>query len=369
MLSGLAMSMAGPGLLKLLMQTLVVVAGVVMLSGAVNTSLIGSNALMNRIAEDGILTDWFRKIHRKYGTTYHVIHLIAASQAVIILLSGGNVYLLGEAYAFGVMWCFVLEATAIMALRFKRRGEKRDFLFPLNMRYENLYLPLGLGLLSLFLFSIAVVNLFTKSIATVAGISFTVFLYAVFTLSERLNAKKANTMFEEGYRERVNAETSLDLKDALADLSQPNRVLVAVKTPEHLYHLEETLRTVNPDDTDVIVLYSKPVENLLYRQDMRSAAVDEQELFTQVIFLAEKYGLPITPVMVQSNDAFYAIAQVAAVADAKDIIMGVSGLHGAQTQMERIVMAWGAVKERELKHPVNVRIIWEGREISYRFTN
>lgn len=32
-------------------------------------------------------------------------------------------------------------------------------------------------------------------------------------------------------------------------------------------------------------------------------------------------------------------------------------------------MAWGAVKERELNHPVNVRIIWEGREISYRFTN
>ena len=90
--------------------------------------------------------------------------------------------------------------------------------------------------------SVAVVNLFTKSIATVAGISFTIFLYAVFTLSERLNAKKANTMFEEGYRERVNAETSLDLKDALEDLSQPNRVLVAVKTPEHLYHLEETLR-------------------------------------------------------------------------------------------------------------------------------
>ncbi len=369
LLSGLAMSMAGPNLLKLLMQTLVVVAGVVMLSGAVNTSLIGSNALMNRIAEDGILTDWFRKIHRKYGTTYHVIHLIAALQAVIILLSGGNVYLLGEAYAFGVMWCFVLEAAAIMALRFKRRGEKRDFLFPLNVRYENFYIPVGLGLLCLFLLSVAVVNLFTKSIATVAGISFTIFLYAVFTLSERLNAKKANTMFEEGYRERVNAETSLDLKDALEDLSQPNRVLVAVKTPEHLYHLEETLRTVNPDDTDVIVLYSKPVENLLYRQDMRSAAVDEHELFTQVIFLAEKYGLPITPVMVQSNDAFYAIAQVAAVADAKEIIMGVSGLHGAQTQMERIVMAWGAVKERELNHPVKVRIIWEGREISYRFTN
>ncbi len=367
LLSGLAMSMAGPGVLKLLMQMLVVVAGVVMLSGAVNTSLIGSNALMNRIAEDGILTDWFRKIHRKYGTTYHVIHLTAALQAVIIIISRGNVYLLGEAYAFGVMWCFVLEVLAIMALRWKRRGEKRDFLFPLNFRYENSYIPVGLAALSVFLLTVAAVNLFTKPVATVAGISFTVLLYAVFTFSERLNAKRANTMFEEGYRERVNAADALDLQKALAELSHSNRVLVAVKNPDNLYHLEEVLNTVNVADTDVIVLYAKPVENLLFRQDMRSAAVDEHELFTNVIFLAEKYGFPITPIMVHSNDAFYAISQVAAMADAHEVVMGVSGLHGAQTQLERIVMTWGAVKDRELGHSVNVRILWEGREVSYRF--
>lgn len=120
LLSGLAMSLAGPGILKLLMQVMVVVCGVAMLSGAVNTSLIGSNALMNRIAEDGILTDWFRKIHRRYGTSYHIIHLIAAVQMIVVLVSRGNVYLLGEAYAFGVMWCFVLEVVAIARLRWKK---------------------------------------------------------------------------------------------------------------------------------------------------------------------------------------------------------------------------------------------------------
>lgn len=368
LLAGLAMSMAGPNLLKLVMQTLVVVAGVVMLSGAVNTALIGSNALLNRVAEDGILVDWFRKIHKKYGTTYHIIHTIAACQLVVILVSHGNVYLLGEAYAFGVMWCFVLETCAIMVLRFKRNTDKRDFMFPFNIKYENYYLPVGIGLVFVFLLSVALVNLTTKQIATVSGLCFTAFLFTVFKISERLNAKKANLMFEEGYQERVNTAAAQDLQSALAELEHPNRILVAVKNPENLYHLEEVLSKADANDTEVIVLYSKPVENVLLRQDMRASATDENEVFTQVILLAEKYGFPITPVMVQSNDAFYAIAQVAAAADAKEIIMGVSGSHGANAQMERMVMAWSALKDYDLAHPVQVRIVWEGREVSYRFT-
>ena len=71
--------------------------------------------------------------------------------------------------------------------------------------------------------------------------------------------------------------------------------------------------------------------------------------------------------MVQSNDAFYAMAQVAAAVDAKEIVMGVSGRHGSNAQMERVVMAFSALKETELAHPVTARIVWEGREVSYRF--
>ena len=367
LLAGLAMSMAGPNFLKLLMQTLVVVAGVVMLSGAVNTALIGSNALLNRVAEDGILTDWFRKIHRKYGTTYHIINIVAFCQAVVIILSRGNVYLLGEAYAFGVIWCFVLETGSIIMLRFKRAAEKRDFMFPLNIKYENYYIPVGMTLVFLFLLAVALVNLFTKQISTISGICFTVFLFTVFKISERLNAKKANTMFEEGYRETMNTAAASDLQAVVQEIDKPNRVLVAVKDPDNLYHLEDVLSTVNVEDTEVIVLYAKPVENVLLRQDMRSNAADERELFTQVIFLAEKYGVPVVPVMVQSNDAFYAMVQVSAATDAKEIVMGVSGRHGSNVQMERVVMAFSALKDAELKHPVTARIVWEGREVSYRF--
>jgi hypothetical protein len=39
----------------------VVLVGTLILSGAVNTSIIGSNGVLNRVAEDGVLPAWERR--------------------------------------------------------------------------------------------------------------------------------------------------------------------------------------------------------------------------------------------------------------------------------------------------------------------
>src|SRR5271166_2481725 len=109
LLGGLAMRLAGPELLKLLFHIFVVIVGILILSGAVNTSMIGANGVLNRVAEDGVLLDWFRKPHRRFGTTYRIVNMIALLQLATIVISRGNVYLLGEAYAFGVVWSFFLK--------------------------------------------------------------------------------------------------------------------------------------------------------------------------------------------------------------------------------------------------------------------
>ncbi len=61
LISGLAMVLVGPQWLRLAFQAFVVVVGVLILSAAVNTSIIGSNGVLNRVAEDGVLSDWFRE--------------------------------------------------------------------------------------------------------------------------------------------------------------------------------------------------------------------------------------------------------------------------------------------------------------------
>src|SRR5271165_5548451 len=87
LISGLARHVVGPPILKLGLETFVVVIGFMILAGAVNTAIIGSNGVLNRVAEDGVLPDWFLKPHPRYGTTFRLLFVIAALQIGVILIS------------------------------------------------------------------------------------------------------------------------------------------------------------------------------------------------------------------------------------------------------------------------------------------
>ncbi len=56
LIGGLSMFLAGPEWARLLFHGFVVLVGTLILSGAVNTAIIGSNGVLNRVAEDGVLT-------------------------------------------------------------------------------------------------------------------------------------------------------------------------------------------------------------------------------------------------------------------------------------------------------------------------
>src|SRR5882672_6422642 len=175
--------------LKLIFRGFVVLVGFLILGGAVNTAIVGSTGVLMRIAEDGVLTDWFRKPQRKYGTSYRIVNLVAGMQLLVIVLTHGNVLMIGEAYAFGVIWSFTFNALAMLVLRWKFRGE-RGSKVPLNLRIGKTEVPLGLISVFLVLLSTAVVNLLTKSVATVSGVIFAAGFFIVFSLSERDNKRR-----------------------------------------------------------------------------------------------------------------------------------------------------------------------------------
>ncbi len=56
--------------------------------------------------------------------------------------------LLGEAYAFGVVWSFVFKTLAMVVLRFKDRTP-REFKVPFNLRIGKVEMPIGLGIIFL----------------------------------------------------------------------------------------------------------------------------------------------------------------------------------------------------------------------------
>src|SRR5438477_1272563 len=149
LLGGLTSHLIGPPLLLLGFHIFVVTVGVLILSGAVNTSIIGANGVMNRVAEDGVLLDWFRKPHSRLGSTFRIINLVALMQIGTILLSRGDTNKLGEAYAFGVVWSFFMNSLGVLVLRYHRKDQ--EYKVPLNFHIGKTELPVGLFLTTLTL--------------------------------------------------------------------------------------------------------------------------------------------------------------------------------------------------------------------------
>jgi len=354
LLSGLAMSLAGPYHARLILQAFVVVVGVSILAGAVNTSIIGANGVLNRLAEDRIMADWFRWLHPVYGTTHRMIHLIVGMQVATILLCRGNVYWLGEAYAFGVIWSFVFMTASLVTLRFKDRSP-REWMVPLNIRRGKLEIPLGISLIFLILMAVAVMNLFTKKVATISGVTFTIVFYLIFHFSESLNRRRE--IAKQEHREKLNLRYSEKVSGVLSEITQPNRVLVALRDPANMEPLWQALKDAGPD-TDLIVFHSRRARGLQLGGTI-GLAPDEELLFTHVITVAEKAGKTVVPLMAVSNDPSYAIAQAAQEVGATEVVMGQSHL-GAEAQIERLVMAWGAVAAAGAGGPVKVKICRPG---------
>lgn len=360
LLSGLAMHLAGPTEIKLILQAFVVLVGVLILSGAVNTSYVGANGTLNRVAEDGILPQWLRQPHRTYGTTYRVMNVIAIVQILIVILSRGDVYTLGEAYAFGVVWSFVFQTSSILILRWKDRSP-RLFRVPLNLRVGGMELPLGIASISCILLLIAITNFVTKTTATKFGMLFTVCCFAGLTWSEHRNRRRSGG--HPSHLEKVNlafAETATPIN---CGLTMKRRVLCAVRDPNNLTHLRKTLERIDPKTTDLVVMTVKS-GHVPKMGGIESLPLDEQLLITHVVALAEKYGVHVTPMIVPSNDPVYAIAKTAVSIQAHEVIVGRSGKTRPEIQLEKLAMAWGYASA-ESPQPVLLRIIWPQQELKF----
>ena len=359
LLGGLSMHLAGPPLLRLVFHMFVVMVGVLILSGAVNTSIIGANGVMNRVAEDGVLLDWFRKPQRRFGTTSRIINLIAGLQIATIALSRGDVYMLGEAYAFGVVWSFCLKSVGVLVLRYRRHDQ--EYKVPFNPRIWGKEIPVGLIVTTLILFLVAIANLFSKRIATIYGVSFTVVLFVVFTISERINARKHKKTGLEEFNLDMRAEITPETVHA-----RPGCVLVAVRDYHRMEHLHNVLVKTNLRRHDIVVMTVRPVttgagEYELSNQQLFSDY--EKELLSRVVTMAEKEGKTVDLIVVPGVDPFDAMVQTAAKLRASRLVTGVSARMDSDELARRIGLAWEKLPEP--RHAFSLEIITPDRPTVY----
>ncbi len=320
LINGLVQYLSGPHWLKIGLECFVVVVGFLILAGAVNTSIVGSNGVMNRLAEDGVLTPWFLHPQAKYGTTHRLINLVVILQLITIVASWGDVNTLGEAYAFGVIWSFVFKTLAMCVLRFKDKSP-RAYEVPFNIRikrpelagaaaghgnahaerlkavealghYEepataidglghqakvdqstpadsvnpkpamhhgagnHIDLPIGIMIIFLILLSTAMINLMTKKTATIWGLGFTIAFLAAFMILEAVSRRRRGGGHFE-HLEQFNQRSSSDVTIESVGLRHPNPIVIAARGPRSLPVLERILKDTNTDKRDVVVVTCK----------------------------------------------------------------------------------------------------------------
>ncbi|HKQ87840.1 MAG TPA: amino acid permease [Candidatus Acidoferrales bacterium] len=340
LIGGLAMNLTGPFVARLIFHVFVVVVGTMILSGAVNTAIVGSNGVLNRVSEDGVLSDWFRQPHPRFGTSYRIINMVVGLQLLMIIFSRGDVTLLANLYAFGVIWSFVLNGVSVLVLRYTQPQE-REFKVPLNFRIAGKEIPVGVALITLVLLSTAVVNLFTKPEATVSGVIFSALLFLGFTISEhRVQRSRGEAHVE---LDKFNLAPSADLTLNNVDI-EPGNVLVPVSTYYALYPLDMALQRAGRRQAQIVVLHVRMLRRgALGEYDLEPSQLFssiEQLLFTKVLSAAEKEGKPVRLAVAAGNDLWEAILRTAANLQSSTIVTGNSSSTSVDDQARNIGLAW-----------------------------
>ena len=213
----------------------------------------------------------------------------------------------------------------------------------------------------LVLFGLGVTNLFTKPIATEGGITFTVVLFGLFAFSERAN--KRIHASRNADLEKFNVYAQDNLTAEAVGCRHQQRKLVAVRAPNRLNHLLRCLEENDPDEVDIIVMTAKviPGQSTAVRNTID---LPEEEVFSEVVKMAEKQGKTILPIVVPTNNAAYAIAHTTVQIGAEEVFMGTSERYPPEYQMQQFALYWGMVEADE-NHHVTLRTVGPTGEIRF----
>jgi amino acid transporter len=359
LIGGIAMNLWGPLWARLIFHGFVVLVGVLILAGAHNTSIVGANGVLNRVAEDGVLTSAFQKPHSRYGTSYRIINLVVGLQVLTIIGTRGNVFALASLYAFGVIWSFALMALAVLVLRYTE-PTRREWKVPGNIPLgKGRELPVGVILIATVLFLTAFVNLFTKYQATIGGVSFSIVFFILFTYSERRVA-----------RERAGRPEGLDQFRIYGDEEPANstlgvragNILVAVRDPKNLYYLGDVLRRTDTSQQDIVVMTAR----LYHREHTFGGSTNfeadqvfdhyEQELFTAAVAVAEKEGKPVSLLVAPATDVFDAIVVTAQRLESSRIVCGLSNKLSPDEQAKLTGDAWEKLPDPKPRLILEIRL-------------
>ena len=347
LIGGLAMSLTGPFVARLAFHVFVVVVGTLILSGAVNTAIVGSNGVLNRVSEDGVLPDWFRQPHPKFGTSYRIINIVVMLQMVMILISRGDVTFLGEPLCVrrdlefrSERHCsFRAAVHAASGTRVQGSAEFQDCGKRNACRRGAHHADSS-------------VNCDSEPVHKAGGDS--IGHHFLRGALYRLRAfGKEDTKARRGGEAHVELD-QFNLAQA-ADLTQenvgvkPGNMLVPVSTQYALYPLEAALRRATRGAAEIVVLHVRMLRRgAVGEYDLEPEqlfSTIEQLLFTKVLAIAEKEGKPVRLAVAAANDLWEGVLRTAENLQSSAIVVGSSSRSSVSEHALEIGLAWERMPE------------------------
>jgi hypothetical protein len=193
---------------------------------------------------------------------------------------------------------------------------------------------------------VAVVNLFTKSVATVSGILFAAAFFVIFYVSERSNLRKHALTARQ-----MKDQFQLEHQDTISRESaaiRPGGVMVTMRDAANPFALKWTLAHTSTEEQDVVVISVRMMgaggPEYLSAAD-QSFSEHEQMLFTKAVSVAESFGKKVSLLVVPAGDVFAALAQGANSLEMDSVVSGLSSTTTAEDQAFHMGQAWEALPQ------------------------
>lgn len=257
-----------------------------------------------------------------------------------------------------------MKGLAVLVLRYKEPG-KREYRVPLNFRIGKTEIPFGLVLITASLVALCGINLFTKQVATISGVAFTIIFFVVFEISEHVTRKRASAHAE---LDQFNIEPGEDLTPRTLDV-RPGNVLVMVRNYDTLYNLSAALDRVNPRKQDVVALHLRFLgragggEYELEPEQLFST--EEQILFTRSLAIAEKKGKTIHLAVAGATDKWEAILKAAQSLESSEVVLCASPNRPAAEEARLAGLAWEHLPEPRPQLTLVIRFEGGREYVSY----
>jgi hypothetical protein len=183
-------------------------------------------------------------------------------------------------------------------------------------------------------------------VATISGVSFTIAFFIVFELSDIANRKRKSTHGHELEKFRLDTRDEVCCDGVNV---RPGNVLVAVRNPNRLQHLQRILEKTDTRKLDIVVLSVRQVtqaasgEHSLDTDQIFSN--DETTVFTHVVTLAEKAGKHVELLVVPGSNPYEAVVQTAARLQSSRIVMGLSPKLTPSEQGAEVGYQWEQLPE------------------------